>query len=78
MKAETKALIFLVVAILIISVIIIASFGKSLENEKNLEKERKASEECSTDVKTCPDGSQVSRIQPTCEFRPCLGSEKPT
>jgi hypothetical protein len=26
---------------------------------------------CTMDVKTCPDGSYVSRVAPDCEFAPC-------
>lgn len=26
---------------------------------------------CSSDTKTCPDGSVVSRVEPDCEFAPC-------
>ena len=28
---------------------------------------------CPTDVKTCPDGSAVPRVPPTCEFAACPG-----
>jgi len=26
---------------------------------------------CAADVKRCPDGSYVSRVPPTCEFKEC-------
>jgi hypothetical protein len=72
MKAETKAFAFLILAILVLSAIIIMSFGISLDYE------RKSSANCPTDVKTCPDGSQVSRNLSGCEFYPCpKGGGKP-
>lgn len=32
---------------------------------------------CAQDVRSCPDGSYVSRVPPTCEFRACPGGETP-
>jgi hypothetical protein len=32
---------------------------------------------CTADVGTCPDGSYVSRVPPTCEFEPCPDDAMP-
>jgi hypothetical protein len=66
MKPETKALVFLVAVVLILSAIIISSFIIAVNEEK-----KAVQEGCADDVKTCPDGSNVTRELPECVFRPC-------
>ncbi|MBD3388099.1 MAG: hypothetical protein GF416_03545 [Candidatus Altiarchaeales archaeon] len=69
MKPETKAAIFFLTVLVLLSAITIASFIQSVENEKN---ERDSmGEGCPGDNFTCPDGTVAHRMLPYCEFEPC-------
>lgn len=66
---KTKLLIALLI---VVSVGALYAFSSIVSNNSEGEQEDFFEQEvCTLEVKVCPDGSEVGRIPPTCEFAPC-------
>jgi len=66
MQAQTKAAVFLMACVAILSTIILASFFQAVGEQDGM-----SDNGCPKDVKMCPDGSNVSRVFPDCDFADC-------
>lgn len=66
MDAETKALLFVLVVVLVIVCLSIIAFKENIDRTDD-----PGMKGCPNDARTCPDGSVAVRTLPYCDYEPC-------